>query len=153
MQPHRQGLVVFGEEEVMIESARRHGTFDVRYPIRRKAAAPAWELQRDWDHRGRLDWSAFVAGSFPNGRRHDFQALAAYAAYGNALDRAASLRRSSTRRPARHTEIVRGGGSPPRARRAPAAAGAGLAVQTVSPSPALSVWESEGGSVGRGDFV
>jgi hypothetical protein len=135
----------------MIESARRHGTFDVRYPIRRKTAAPAPELQRDWDHRGRLEWSAFLAGSFPNGRRHDFQALAAYAAYGNALDRAPSLRRSSTRRPARPTKIVRGGGSPPRARRVPASAG--LALQTVSPSPALSVWESEGGSVGRGDSV
>jgi hypothetical protein len=136
----------------MIESARRHGTFDVRYPVRRKTAAPAWELQRDWDHRGRLEWSAFVAGSFPNGGRHDFQALAAYAAYGNALDRGASLRRSSTRRPARPTELVRGGGSPPRARRAPAP-GPGLARQTVSPPRALSVWESEGGSVGRGDSV
>lgn len=135
----------------MIESARRHGTFDVRYPTRRKTAAPAWELQRDWDHRGRLEWSAFVAGSFPNGRRHDFRALAAYAEYGDALDRAASLRRSSTRRPARPTEIVSGGGSPSRARRAPASAK--LVLQTVSPSPALSVWESEGGSVGRGDSV
>jgi hypothetical protein len=136
----------------MIESARRHGTFDVRYPIRRKNAAPAWDLQRDWDQRGRLEWAAFVAGSFPNGRRHDFQALAAYAAYGNALDRATSLRRSPTRRPARPTEIVRGGGFPPRVRRAPAA-GAGSALQAVSPSPALSVWESEGGSVGRGESV
>ena len=28
---------------------------------------------------------------FPEGRRHDFEALAAYEAYGNALDRAESL--------------------------------------------------------------
>jgi hypothetical protein len=123
---------VFGEEEVMIESARRHGAFDVRYPIRRKLAAPAWELQRDWDHRGRLDWAAFVAGSFPNGGRHDFPALAAYAAYGEALDRATSLRRSPTGGPARPTEIAHGDGSPP---------------------PALVVWESDGGSVGRRESV
>jgi hypothetical protein len=116
----------------MIELGRRHGAFDVRYPIRRKAAASIWELQRDWDRRGRLEWSVFVAGSFPNGRRHDFEALAAYEAYGNALDRAPSLRRSSIS-PAKH---------------ALAAAGAGM-----SPSPALSAWESEGGSVERDDFV
>ena len=120
----------------MIESARRHGAFDVRYPIRRKTAA-VWELQRDWDRRERLEWSGFVAGSFPNGRPHDFEALAAYAAYGNALDRAASLRRSSISRP----------------RHVPASAGPGVAVRTISPSPALSVWESEGGSVGRGDII
>jgi len=136
----------------VIESGRRHGAFDVRYPTRRKTAASVCELPRDWDRRARLEWSVFVAGSFPNRLRHDFEALAAYEAYGNALDRA-SPRRSTTRRPARHTQIDRGGGSRPPARRAAGAAGAGLVVQTVSPSPALSVWESEGGSVGRGDFA
>jgi hypothetical protein len=118
----------------MIESGRRHGAFDVRYPIRRKTAASVCELQRDWDRRGRLDWSVFVAGSFPNRRQHDFEALAAYEAYGNALDRAASVRRSSI---SRASHVL-------------AAAGAGVAVGTVSPSPALSVWEWEGGSVERG---
>lgn len=121
----------------MIASGRRHGAFDMRYPIRRKTAARAWELQRDRDRRGRLEWSAFVASSFPNRRRHDFQALAAYEAYGNALDRAAT-----------ETEIDRGGGPPARARRAPAGF-----LQTASRAPALLVWESEGGSLGRGDFV
>jgi hypothetical protein len=116
----------------MIESARRHGSFDARYPIRRKIAAPVWELRPDWDHRRRLDWATFVAGSFPNRRRHDLPALAEYAAYGNALDRATSLRSSPTRGPARPTEIARGVGSPP---------------------PALAVWESEGGSVGRRESV
>ena len=133
----------------MIASGRRHGAFDTRYPTRRKTAARAWELQRDWDRRGRLEWSVFVASSFPNRRRHDFQALAAYEAYGNALDRALPPRRSSKRGSARDTEIDRGGGSPPRARRVPA----GGDLQTASPSPALLAWESEGGSVGRGDFV
>ena len=121
----------------MIESGRRHGPFDVRYPTRQKTDARASELQGDRTRPGRLEWSVFVAGSFPNRRRHDFQACAAYEAYGNALARAASPRRSST----------------PRSRRALAAAGAGVAVRTVSQSPALSAWESEGGSVERGDVV
>jgi hypothetical protein len=121
----------------MIESGRRHGAFDVRYPIQGKTAAPAWELERDWERRGKLEWSVFVASSFPNGGRHDFEAVAAYEAYGNALDRAASVRRPSTSR-ARHVL---------------AAAGAGVAVRTVSPSPALSAWESEGGSVEHDDCV
>ena len=99
----------------MIESGRRHGAFDVRYPTRQKTAALAWELQREGDRRARLGWSTFLAGSFPNVRRHDFKALAAYEAYGSALDRAASLRRAGR------------------------------------PSWALSVWESEGGSVEHGD--
>ena len=130
----------------MIASGRRHGAFDMRYPIRRKTAARAWELQRDRDRRGRLEWSAFVASSFPNRRRHDFQALAAYEAYGNAIDRALPPQRSSTRGSASDTDVDRGGGSPPRGRGGPA----GRTLQTASPSPALLVWESEGGSVGRG---
>jgi len=36
-------------------------------------------------HEG-LDWSAFVARSFPGRRRHDFEALAAYEAHRNAVD-------------------------------------------------------------------
>jgi len=121
----------------MIESGRRHGPFDLRYSIRRKTASPAWELQPDWDCRERLEWSLFVAGSFPNGRRHDFAALAAYEAYGNALDRAGALRRASTSR----------------AGRARAAAGARVAMRAVFPTPALSAWESEGGSVEHADCV
>jgi len=31
----------------------------------------------------RLDWSVFLARFFPNRRRHDFEALAAYEAYRN----------------------------------------------------------------------
>jgi hypothetical protein len=45
----------------MVEAAQKHG--DPR---------PAGE---------RLDWSAFLARFFPNRCRHDFAAIAAYAAY------------------------------------------------------------------------
>lgn len=72
----------------MVEPARRHGPFDTRYPVRPKLAATAWELQTDEVGLARLDWSAFLARFFPNRRRHDFEALAAYASYRNALEQA-----------------------------------------------------------------
>jgi hypothetical protein len=84
----------------MVESGRKHGPFDFRYPVRRKLATPVWELQPDRDGPGKLEWSAFLERFFPNRRRHDSEALAAYEAYRNALDRAASPQSSPTGRPA-----------------------------------------------------
>jgi hypothetical protein len=60
----------------MIETARKHGPFDRRYPVRPKLAT-SWEPRADAK---RLEWSAFLARFFPNRRRHDFEALAAYEA-------------------------------------------------------------------------
>jgi hypothetical protein len=74
----------------MVEPARRHGPFDTRYPARTKLAATTWELQPDRDGVERLDWSAFVARFFPKRLRHDFEALAAYESYGNALEQASA---------------------------------------------------------------
>jgi hypothetical protein len=74
----------------MVEPARRHGPFDTRYPARSKLAATRWELQPDQDGLERLDWSAFVARFFPTIDRHDFDALAAYQSYRNALERASA---------------------------------------------------------------
>jgi hypothetical protein len=136
----------------MVESGRKHGPFDLRYPVRRKIATPVWELQRDRDGPARLEWSAFLARFFPNRRRHDFEALAAYEAYRNALDRAASPQGSPPRRPAsargRKAErrVV---SSPPRVKRVLAASRAVVAARTASPSSALADWESDGGSVER----
>jgi len=98
----------------MVESGRKHGPFDFRYPLRRRIASPVWELQRNRDGSGRLEWSIFLARFFAKRRRHDFEALAAYEGYRNAL------------------LVARGAGGP---------------VRTVSPSPALVDWESEGGTV------
>ena len=136
----------------MVEAGRKHGPFDVRFPIRRKIATPVWELKPDRDGPGRLEWSTFLARFFPNRRQHDFEALAAYEAYRNALDRAAWAQRSATRRPALTSGTDAGRGvasSPPRAKRLLAATGAGVTVSPSSPSPALADWESEGGSVER----
>jgi hypothetical protein len=87
----------------MVETGRKHGPFDCRYPAPPKIATPLWELRRDGDGPGRLEWAVFLARFFPNRRRHDFEALAAFEAYRNALDRAASPRRSLMR-PAREAQ-------------------------------------------------
>ena len=145
----REEPVVFREEEVMVDSGRKHGPFDFRYPVPRKIATPVWELQRDRDGPARLEWSVFLARFFPSRRPHDFEALAAYDAYRHALDRAASTQRSPTRWPAfaggRDAEraVI---SSPPRAKRVPVASGAVVASRTASPSSALADWESEGGA-------
>jgi hypothetical protein len=136
----------------MVEQARKQGPFDMRYPLRRRIATPVWKLRRDRDGPGRLEWSVFLARFFPNRGLHDFEALAAFEAYRNALDREASSQRSPTQRPAlprgRKAEpgVVR---SPRRGTRVPAATVADVTVQTLPPSPALADWESEGGSVER----
>ena len=106
----------------MVEPGRRHGPFDFRYPARPKLAASGRELRRDRDGPGRLEWSGFLTRFFPNRRRHDFAALAAFEDYRNTLERAASPQRSATRWPA----------------------------LAASPSGALADWEAEGGSPGRG---
>jgi hypothetical protein len=74
----------------MVESSRKHGPFDRRYPVLPKLAAPA-SKQQPGDGAERLDWSAFLTRFFPNLHRHDRNALAAYEAYAPA--RAARLGR------------------------------------------------------------
>jgi hypothetical protein len=73
----------------MVEPARRHGPFDTRYPVRPKLAATTWELHPQ-DRLERLVGSAFLARFFPNSRRHDRGALAAYESYRNALEQASA---------------------------------------------------------------
>jgi hypothetical protein len=65
----------------MIEPARRHGPFDLRFPAPLKVAAPRRERSSGAD--AGLDWVVFVARFFPHSRRQDLEAVAAYAAYRN----------------------------------------------------------------------
>jgi hypothetical protein len=106
----------------MLDVGRKHGPFDFRYPVRRKLAAPVWELQPERDWPEPLEWSVFATRFFLNRRRHDSEALAAYEAYRNALDRAASPERSPTGRPAlaRGTRVRRADRPKPKPRRGPA---------------------------------
>jgi hypothetical protein len=123
----------------MFESARKHGPFDERYPVRQKLPAPRWDLRLGREGQERLEWSAFLARFFPNRRRHDFEALAAYEAYRNTLEQRTARQRTTTHRGLRRR---RDGGS----RNRPAAAVAGARVPVAAPSAAVLVWESEGGA-------
>jgi len=81
----------------VVEPARKHGSFDTRYPARPKREATTWELRPDRDGSATLGWSAFLTRFFPNGRRHDLDALAAYESYRNALERASAAADPLTR--------------------------------------------------------
>ncbi len=63
-----------------VEPSRKHGEFDGRWPVLPKLAARAWVPEHD-DDGDQLGWSAFLERFFPNRRRHDRAALAAYEAY------------------------------------------------------------------------
>jgi hypothetical protein len=70
----------------MVESSRRHGHFDGRYPVLPKPAARAWAVpEGDKTDADQLDWPAFLGQFFPNRHRHDRAALAAYEAYLESL--------------------------------------------------------------------
>ena len=43
----------------MVESGRKHGPFDFRYPAARKAATSVWDGRRHGDARDVLGWYAF----------------------------------------------------------------------------------------------
>jgi hypothetical protein len=123
----------------MFESARKHGPFDERYPARQKLPAPRWDLRLDGEGEERLEWSAFRGRFFPNRRRHDFEALAAYEAYRSTL-----AQRTQEQRPATHRALA--GRRDGRSRNRPAAALARVPVSVAPSSAAVLAWESEGGA-------
>jgi hypothetical protein len=87
----------------------------------------------------RLEWSAFLARFFPNRRRHDFAALAAYEACRDTVEQRTPQQRSTT-----HRTFLgrRDGGS--RSRRSAAVASTRVPVAALS--AAVLTWESEGGA-------
>jgi|SRR5690242_4672970 hypothetical protein len=122
----------------MFES-RKHGPFDERYSARQKLPAPSWDLGLGGERQERLEWSAFLARFFPNRRRHDFAALAAYEAYGNTLMQLTPEQRLTTHRALPGRRVGRS--RDPRA-------GAAHARAPVAPlSAAVLAWESEGGAL------
>jgi hypothetical protein len=67
-----------------VEASRKHGPFDTRWPCvckdnsRALSTAPHLSAAEAAEA---LDWQAFSARYFPERRRHDSEALSAYAAY------------------------------------------------------------------------
>ena len=87
----------------MIESPRRHGHYDPRYPASVFAlvghhAEDSLLSVAVWENEGGttrlvekpsepMEWSAFSRSRFPRSRRHDLSALAAYGRYRIAHER------------------------------------------------------------------
>ena len=68
----------------MVEASRKHGPFDTRWPSARKDSAgvvPTAPPLRAAEAAEALDWQAFSNRYFPGRRRHDMDALTAYATY------------------------------------------------------------------------
>ena len=68
-----------------MEASRKHGPFDMRWPSARKESAdsamPTAPLLRAAEAAEAFDWEAFSKRYFPGRRRHDMEALTAYATY------------------------------------------------------------------------
>ena len=68
----------------MVEAPRRHGPFDRRWlfaPKESAGAVPTAPPLRSEEALEALDWEAFSKRYFPGRRRHDTEALTAYATY------------------------------------------------------------------------
>jgi hypothetical protein len=72
------------EVKQAVEASRKHGPFDTRWPFARKEssdAAPTAPPLRAAEAAEGLDWEAFSNRYFPGRRRHNMEALTAYATY------------------------------------------------------------------------
>jgi hypothetical protein len=71
------------EVRQVVEASRKHGPFDTRWPSARKESAGAVPTAplRAAEAAEALDWEAFSNRYFPGRRRHDMEALRAYATY------------------------------------------------------------------------
>jgi hypothetical protein len=68
----------------VVEASRKHGPFDTRWPSARKDSAAAVSTAaplRAAEAAEALDWEAFSNRYFPGRRRHNMEALTAYATY------------------------------------------------------------------------
>ena len=77
-----------------VEHSRKHGPFDKRYRPTRHKPVPTklWRLGEE-----RLDWQEFLARFFPDRRRHDRDALAAYESYVNDVESRSALSATASR--------------------------------------------------------
>jgi hypothetical protein len=68
----------------VVEASRKHGPFDTRWPSARRdssGAVPTAPPLRAAEAAEALEWEAFSNRYFPGRRRHDMEALTAYATY------------------------------------------------------------------------
>ena len=130
----------------MVEPRHKHGSFDPRYPALSTPATPTWVLRVD----AGLEWEQFLTRFFPEHRRHDIEALAAYGAYRNtSSQRLVDQRRSPGPLPPASRGATTATRAPKRLQPARRAIGNGIRrIPANALSAALSVWEGEGGAAG-----
>jgi hypothetical protein len=67
----------------VVEASRKHGPFDLRWAFAPNGASAAAPF-RGGPGAEPLDWDAFSSRHFAGRKRHDMEALTAYAVYTNA---------------------------------------------------------------------
>jgi hypothetical protein len=65
----------------VVEASRKHGPFDTRWPSARSGTGSTAPPLRAAEAAEALDWEAFSNRYFPGRRRHNMEALTAYATY------------------------------------------------------------------------
>jgi hypothetical protein len=132
----------------MVDSSRKHGPFDSRYPeAPTRRPARVWELRPPQSREGRLPWTVFLERFFPNRRPHDLEALETYDAYRIALDRGLPEWPAASPQSALGADAQVVVSTTPRApRTVVSGAGNRRAERVPAPSASLLDWESEGGS-------
>jgi hypothetical protein len=109
-----------GDVSGRVESSRRHGPFDSRWPKQPLRLAPdrltlATGLE---DVPDGLDWDAFSRRYFPGRRRHDLEAICAYHEYQDGRRWRESRRPASGRSVGLEEPLLTTVGGAPRVRRA-----------------------------------
>jgi hypothetical protein len=107
----------------VVEASRKHGPFDTRWSSAREEGAAAVETAppaRAAEAAETLDWESFSNRYFPGRRRHDMEALTAYAGHRRGCEWRTTPRRLSvvTTEPvsaAVEPELEVAGTRPPRA--------------------------------------
>jgi hypothetical protein len=81
----------------VVEAARKHGSFDIRWPSARRNSLGAVSTAplRAAEAAEPLDWEVFSDRFFPGRRRHNMEALTAYAAYTQGCERRTTSARLS----------------------------------------------------------
>jgi hypothetical protein len=124
------------------EASRKHGPFDTRWPsgrVVRSAGGPLSGPRLAADSAEGLEWDAFATRYVGGRRRHNLEALAAYAAYSRGREWGSN---GHPKAPKPRLLVVPNDPLPP-AVEAAADAGARRLLAAVD---ALRTWEGEGGS-------
>jgi hypothetical protein len=121
------------------EASRKHGPFDRRWPSGHRAAAPSSRPRLAANAAAGLDWSSFATRYVGGRRRHNLEALAAYAVYSRGREWGSN---GHPKTPKPRLRLVPTDPVPP----ATEAASDAAAQRLLAAVEAVQTWEGEGGS-------